>query len=244
MSVVDVEGRGTWGVTAGNALRRLAAVTWAGGVLGLLVGGVGGRLAMMLLARLNPGATGVISDDGFVMGRLSLETLDLLMTTTLLGVLGGGIYLALRGLMLGPRWFQVVSVALGPAVVVGSLLVHVDGVDFTLEPTWLAIVMFVAIPGVYAAFLTVLSERWVRAGSRFMTANVWLTLVPLLLWTPIAPLLGVLVLGWVVVEGVRRTRGGEVVLGHPGWPWLARGALAVVFTLSLVDLVQDAVTLV
>jgi len=244
MSVADVEGRDTWGVTAGNVLRRLSAVTWAGALLGLLVGGVGGRFAMMLLARLNPEATGVTSDDGFAMGRLSLETVDLLMTTTLLGVLGGGIYFVLRGLMIGPPWFRVLSISVGPAVVVGSVLVHVDGVDFTLEPIWLAIAMFVVIPGVYAALLMVLAERWVRPGSRFRTANVWLTLAPLLLWAPIAPLLGVLLLGLVVFEGVRRTGSGDVVLGHPGWPWSARGALAVVFSLSLVDLVQDAVTLV
>jgi hypothetical protein len=37
-------------------------------LLGLLVGGVGSRLAMMLLARLNPGIAGVTSDDGFIMG--------------------------------------------------------------------------------------------------------------------------------------------------------------------------------
>ena len=244
MSMSNVDGRGTGSVTARNALRRLSAVTWAGGLLGLLVGGVGGRLAMMLLARLNPGATGVTSDDGFVIGRLSLETLDLLMTTTLLGVFGGGVYFVLRGLMVGPRWFQVLSIAVGPAVVVGSVLVHVDGVDFTLEPIWLAIAMFVLIPGAYAALLTVLAERWLGPGSRFMTANPWLALSPLLLWAPIAPLLGVLLLGLVVFEGVRRTRGGDAFLGHPAWPWLARGALAVVFTLALVDLLQDAVTLV
>ena len=42
-----------------DAARRLAAITLAGALLGVLVGGVGGRLAMLLLARLNPEATGV-----------------------------------------------------------------------------------------------------------------------------------------------------------------------------------------
>ena len=55
----------SWRNSAERALRRLSAITLAGALLGLLVGGVGGRLAMMLLARLNPDATGVTSDDGF-----------------------------------------------------------------------------------------------------------------------------------------------------------------------------------
>jgi hypothetical protein len=62
------------------------------------------------------------------MGRLTMQTLDLLVTTTLIGVVGGGIYYVLRGLLVGPRWFRILSVSVGPAVVVGSRLVHVEGV--------------------------------------------------------------------------------------------------------------------
>jgi hypothetical protein len=224
MTVEAGETRKSWGVTVRSAIRRLSAVTAAGALLGLVVGGIGSRLAMMLLARLNPEVSGMTSDDGFVMGQLTLQTLDLLSLTTLLGVVGGGIYFLLRGLMIGPRWFQVLSVSVGPAVVVGSLLVHVDGVDFTLDPVWLAIAMFVAIPGAYAALMTVVAERW-------------------LLWTPIAPILGALAVGLLLFEALRRTRSGETVLGHPAGAWLVRGALAVLFTVSLVDLVRDAATL-
>lgn len=230
----------SWAVISRRALRRLAAVTWAGALLGLLVGGVGSRLAMMLLARLNPGAAGLVSDDGFVMGQLTLETLDLLATTTLIGVFGGGIYFVLRGLMIGPRWFQILSISVGPAVVVGSSLVHVDGVDFTLlGPVWLAIAMFVVIPGVYAAILSVLAERWLAPDGRFTTSPFFLAVSPILLWVPIAPLLGALLLGSAVFELMRRTPGGAALLGHPAWPWLLRGALAVLFTVALVDLIRD-----
>jgi hypothetical protein len=57
-----------WRDSAEQAVRRLAPTTVAGALLGVLVGGVVGRLARMLLARLNPNATGVTSDDGFIMG--------------------------------------------------------------------------------------------------------------------------------------------------------------------------------
>jgi len=131
-------------------------VTWAGALQGLLVGGVGGRLPMMLLAKLNPNATDAVSDDGFTIGHLTFQSLNLLGAATLLGVLGGGIDFVPRGVMIGPRWFQILSIGLGPAVVVGGVLVHVPGgVDFTvLQPVWLSIVLFMAIPGTYAALLT------------------------------------------------------------------------------------------
>lgn len=61
----------SWRGAAELALRRLAAITVAGAVLGVLVGGVGGRLAMVLLAALNPRATGVTSDDGFTIGQFT-----------------------------------------------------------------------------------------------------------------------------------------------------------------------------
>lgn len=148
--------------------RRLAVATSAGALSGLLVGGFGGRLAMMLLARLAPETSGVVSDDGFVIGQFNLfATLNLLLLGTFLGVLGGGIYLIARTLMIGPRWFQVLSISLGPAVVVGAMLVHTDGVDFiSLRPTWLAIALFVAIPGLYAVLLTSICERWLHPDGR------------------------------------------------------------------------------
>jgi hypothetical protein len=243
MTIGTAQIRGSWAVSARCALRRLAAVTWAGAVLGLLVGGVGSRLAMMLLARLNPQVAGLTSDDGFTMGQLTMQTLDLLVTTTLIGVIGGGIYYVLRGLLIGPRWFRILSVSVGPAVVVGSRLVHVEGVDFSLDPVWLAIALFVAIPLAYAALLTVIAERWLAPEGRFMTARIWLAVSPLVLWAPIAPVLGVLLLGLVGWEVAHRTQTGDRVLGHQALPWLVRAALAILFSVSLVDLVWDTVTL-
>src|SRR5262245_33918355 len=122
---------GGWGESARLAARRMGAITAVGALLGLLVGGVGGRLAMMLLARLNPDVTGVTSDDGFTMGQFTVsDTLNLLLVGTLLGVVGSGIYALLRGLRIGPRWFQILAIGGGPAVVVGALIVHTDGSIF------------------------------------------------------------------------------------------------------------------
>jgi hypothetical protein len=238
MSVAVSAVRGGWGTYAEGAARRLAVSTAAGALVGLLVGGVGGRLAMMLLAALNAQATGTLSDDRFEIGQFTAAgTLNLLAVATVLGVLGGGVYAAVRTLMLGPRWFQVVSVALGPAVVVGDLLVHTDGVDFTLlQPAWLGVALFVALPAAYAALLTVLAERWLDPEGPFLRAPRAVGLAPLLLWLPIAPVLAILVLGWLLGQAVRQVPSGATLLTHPLFAWSFRVTLTVLFVVSLVSL--------
>jgi len=240
-SVVGAEP--TWGEATAIGARRLAAVTAAGGLLGLLVGGVGGRLAMLLLAQLNPEVAGMQSDDDFTIGQLTTATFNLLFVATLIGVVGGGIYFVLRGLMIGPRWFQILSISVGPAVVVGNSLVHTDGVDFTmLDPALLAVAMFVLIPGIYAALLTVLAERWLEEDGFFATAPTRVAVLPLLLWAPIAPGLILLAAGLAAYEAVRRTARGAAVLSLQVWPNLARAGLAVIFAIALAALIQDTAT--
>ena len=242
------EPRAAWRTHAGESLRTLSAVTLAGVLSGLVVGGVGGRLAMMLLARLNPSAAGLVSDDGFVIGRLTLDgTLSLLVITTAIGLLGAGAYAVLRGLAVGPRWFRVVSLSVGPAVVVGELLVHPGGVDFVvLQPAALSIALFVAIPGLYAAALTLLAEFWLRPGGLFRRARLPSACAPLLLWGAgffLLPVLLGLVLLWGVRELLRRSERGREVLG-PGARWAARGLLALVFCASSARLIAETVALV
>jgi hypothetical protein len=89
-----------WRASADQATRRLAAITAVGGLLGLLVGGVAGRLAMMLLARLNPEVTGTTSDDGLRIGQFIVtDTIGLLLTGTAFGVIGAGGYTVVRVLI-------------------------------------------------------------------------------------------------------------------------------------------------
>ena len=232
---------GAWRTGLEEAARRLAAITLAGVLLGLLVGGVGARLAMLLLARLNPEATGARSDDGFVIGQFTVgDSLGLMVVGGLFGLLGAGIYALVRGLMIGPRWFQVVSVGGGPAVVVGSQIVHSDGVDFLLlKPLWLAVALFVAIPGVYAGLLTVLAERWLRPDAWPARVSGPVALAPLLLWVPLAPVLAVLGALWATRDVARRRPAVAAVLDSPVLRWAARLGLVVLFVLALVDLVED-----
>jgi hypothetical protein len=228
----------SWRPATTNALRRLAVASIAGAVVGLLAGGVGGRLAMSLLASLNSEDAGTVSDDGFTMGQVTLGgTLNLLLVGTVLGVLGAGIYLAVRDLRVGPAWFRAASIAIGVTVVIGAFLVHSDGVDFTLlEPTYAAIGLILAIPFVYALALPPLADRWLRADSALMTTTNRLVFVALVPWVfPLTPAAAVLVLGWVVVRSINATRSSRT---RALLPWLGRLALAAVFAYGLIDLTQ------
>ena len=71
----------------------LRAVTWwvlvgaaAGAIAGALVGGIGGRLAMLLLRLTSPDdVLGLTSDDGFEIGIVTFDTLQLVLAMAMLG---------------------------------------------------------------------------------------------------------------------------------------------------------------
>lgn len=228
------------------AARRLAPITLAGAVLGVLVGGVGGRLAMLLLARLNPEATGVESDDGFIMGQFTVaNTLRLLLTGFLAGLVGAAVYYVIRGLRFGPRWFQITAFAVGAGVTVGALIVHPDGVDFTLlSPGWLAIALFVAIPALYGALLTLVAERWLDERSRWWDLPRPVRYVPVALLGFVPFLVPVLALGWIVGYLVRSTQSGRAALKRPQAYWFGRLVLVGYFGLAFRELVADTMEIV
>ncbi|MEX2374543.1 MAG: hypothetical protein WD942_03030 [Dehalococcoidia bacterium] len=225
-------------------LRMLAAAATAGLVVGFVVNGWGSRLAMMLLARLNPDATGRISDDGFRIGQFGLgDTLSLVLFATAVGVLGGLVFLAVRGLRFRPPWFRVVSMTVGPAVVVGAMLVHTDGVDFRiLRPVWLAIALFVALPALYAYAVMRIADRWLREDSWFLRGGRgwWIGLAPLVLAAPALPLLAVGAMARITYQSaptVRRLLPPRVATTA------ARLALVGVFLVAAGDLLRDSVVL-
>ena len=71
-----------------------------------------------------------------------------------------------------------------------------------------------------------------------MTASISLAGAPLLLWLPIAPRFGLLILSLLAFGGhsSHRPAAGDATLHHPAWPWLARVGLTLLFSLSLIDL--------
>jgi hypothetical protein len=220
----------------------LARVTLAGAVSGVVAVGVLGRLAVFLLAYLNPIASGVTSDDGFEIGQFTLPgSLQLAAAGLQFGVIGAFFYLAVRGLLVGPGWFRLLSISLGPAVVIGAIIVHTDGVDFNLlEPAWLATLLFIGVPAGYCVLLHLLAERLLRS-DRTLSGPV--RILALLPWLPLLPLTSMLLGGFLALRVLRGGRAGRAFLAH-AWPgWTLRGVLAALFLVSVADLVSDLKTL-
>ncbi len=229
---------GGWVADVKGAIRRWATVLLVGVACGVVVTGVLSRLVMFLLAELNPAAVGIRSDDGFIMGQITLSgSTQLALAGAQLGTVGAFLYMALRGLMIGPPWFRLLSISVGPGVVVGAMLVHTTGIDFhLLRPLWLTIGSFVLIPVVFCAAMHLVAEMALsHGGVRSMPLQVLgvaLTIVAL-------PLTLVLGISWLIARALR----GDDTLSTTAAAWFVRAVLAFVFVAAVTDLVSDVRTL-
>ena len=183
-------------VTQGNVLqaqkraveavaRRVAASTFYGALLGLTIGGIGGRLAMRLLFLTSSETVrGLTSDDGFIIGRFRLgDTFVLLVFATLIGILGGLIYLALRRWLPRSTMARRLSSAFLAGCLMGAFVVHPDGIDFTaLEPLWLAVALFIAIPALFGFAISALVDRADQPSSWFQAKPARIALAPLVVF--------------------------------------------------------------
>jgi hypothetical protein len=223
------------GVVAGarGLLLGAAAGAWAG----LIVGGVGGRLAMFVLRLTSPDyVRSVTSDDGFEIGVISTDTLFLLALTVIGGALAGSAYAVAR---------QVLPLATRPWVwafvggtVGGSAILHGDGVDFNLlEPAPLAVAMFIIIPAGGAAVMAILAERWDRWWFTQRRRTVLLA-APLALLIPVFVLPLVAAAAVVVVAAVSQIGWIRTVTRLVGPPF-GRVLIGIVGALASWALVND-----
>lgn len=146
----------------GEVVDRLWVLIVAGIPTGALVAGVGSRLAMLVLRLTSPDSVdGLTSDDGFEIGRFTLfGTYNLLLLGAAVGVIGAAAYRCVQPWLLGPRWLRRLTVAAASGAVVGSMLVHADGIDFRLlKPMWLAVGLFVALPAVFGVAIGAAVDR-------------------------------------------------------------------------------------
>lgn len=225
-------------------LRTLGATTAVGMLLGAVIGGLGGRLAMRALF-LTTGASvrGVVSDDGFRIGEFSVATANLVFTSALFGIVGAVVYLGVRSFLIGPQWLRSLTCSLAAGAVIGSLLVHADGVDFTvLSPVWLAIALFVGIPALFGAVTPAATEWMLRPAGWARTARLrWVT-APLLvyLFPPLLVVVGVPVGG---VLGARylvsRSTALQDFVRRQSVMWTARMAWLSIALLGVAGLADD-----
>lgn len=130
-----------------------------GALVGLVLGGIGGRLVMLVLRLASDDIVlGIESDDGFEIGRFSTSTVFLLQVAAGLGGATGVMYVVLRSAL--PGRGRAVVWGLAAALLLGADIVDTDGIDFTaLDPKPLAVASFVLLPGLAAFLIAVLVER-------------------------------------------------------------------------------------
>jgi hypothetical protein len=143
-------------------LRDIAVGGLAGLFAGVIIGGVGGRIAMRLAAVIVPGATGLATENGQRVGDVTLAgTLALLFFGGVLaGVVAGAIWVVARPwLPSGRRERLLASIVL--ALAFGTiLLIEADNPDFLLlrhHPVVVGmLVLLIAITGP----AVVLADAW------------------------------------------------------------------------------------
>ncbi len=225
----------------GEGLRLLVV---AGIPVGVVVAGIGSRLAMLLLRLTSPHSVrGVQSDDDFTIGKFTLGgTYNLLLLGAAIGIIGAAAYQWVRPWLLGPWWFRRLTTALGSGVVVGSMLVHSDGIDFhVLKPTWLAIGLFIAVPALFGLAIGPVVDRIGRPGS--WTTRGWRRwLLPLVLVALFPPTLFVLAASTVVLAVwlmIRTIRPVETLRASTGYGLVVRAIWLIIAALGLVALLND-----
>jgi len=226
-----------------QTVRVLSATIVIGAATGAVIGGLGGRLAMRILFLTSDGAVkGLTSDDGFEIGRFTLgDTAGLVLVTSVIGVIAALFFLAAWPFVsrFGRTTVPMMAVLYG--VVGGALMVHTDGVDFTvLEPAALAIALFVAICAGFGAVVAHLVGR-AAAVDGWPQARRWWLLGPPLLLLLFPPVLVVAILAAATnqADAVASPDDGR-------WRTVRAGALLVMlalFVAGAVDLARDTATL-
>jgi hypothetical protein len=222
---------------------RLARTMLVAVPLGAVSVGLVARLAMFVLARTNASAAGMTSDDGFTIHQFTLSgSLNLVVVGVFFGALSGVCWLVLAPFRIGPAWFQRLSLSVGAGVVVGSQLVHSDGVDFVFldNPFLLAVALFVLIPVAHVLVLDLLATR--ADESRSPGGPRW-TVAGLVLSLPMAPLVVVLGLARALQLTVLARVGRAGPGWSRGWGWAVRGALTALFVAAVVSITGDVAAL-
>jgi len=224
---------------------ELLLLVLAGIPTGALVAGLGSRLAMLILRLTShPRVNGIQSDDDFTIGRFTLGgTYNLMVIGAAAGIIGAAAYQWVRPWLIGPRWFRYLTVGLASGAVVGSMLVHADGIDFrALTPTWLAIGVFVALPLLFAIAIAIVVDRLDRPDSftrhgraRWIASVVCVALFPP---TVILVVISALVLiVWVAAREIRAGRPG--LTDSVAFATVMRVAWLGIAVLGLIALVND-----
>lgn len=226
-------------------IEHIRVLVVAGIAVGAILVGVGSRLAMFVLRITSPDSVrGVTSDDGFIIGRVTLGgTYNLLLLGAAVGVIGAGAYRLVAPWLIGPGWFRRFTTGAASAAVAGSMLVHADGVDFTLlKPTWLAIGLFVALPGLFGVVIGMVVDRVAQPDS--WTANGrrrWALPVLLVICFPLTlPFIGVAAAVVLAFAAAQRSTPLQHLRATLGYGLVVRSIWLLIAFAGLAAVINDA----
>jgi hypothetical protein len=220
----------------------LRVIVVAGVITGVLVAGVGGRLAMLLLRLTSPDTVvGVESDDGFTIGEFTLGgSYNLLNLGGAVGVIGAAAYVLVSPWLLGPLWFRRFTVAAVGGALAGAVVIPAGGIDFNvLGPLWLAVTLFVGLPFLFGWLIGPVVDAVDGPGSWTRRGRLrWALPVVLVLAVPLVVLPGaVMAIVVAALLPLRRELLGVLTSGVGGM--VVRAVFLGIALLSFVALAGD-----
>ncbi len=124
-------------LAAASLSRAIGIAALSGMIVGFVVGGIGGRIAMRvsgyLYERQHPGTVAITQSSGQQVGDITVAgTLSLMAETTLfLGIGGGLLYLLFRPWLPGSGWLKNLATGLFFVLLLGSLQINSGNADFS-----------------------------------------------------------------------------------------------------------------
>ena len=230
-------------------LERMRVVIVAGITTGAIVAGLLSRIGMGLLRVTSPDrVNGLQSDDDFTIGKVTLAgTYNLMVLGAIVGLIGFATYRVVKPWLIGPHWFRRLTLALGAGAVAGSMLVHSDGIDFTvLKPKWLAIGMFVALPALFAVVLAAMVDSVSRPES-WTARRPWRWLLPIVILAcfPVAIFFTAMALVPVGIWAMAREGDVAEEIHKVRWlPNVVRAGFLAIAVLGVLSLINDVTALV
>jgi hypothetical protein len=149
-------------VVVGALLRELTRTALAGALVGIPVLGIGGRVAMRLAALVNPAATGRLTENGNVVGAITLNgtILLILFGGLLFGLIGSIVWIVVAPWLPGRGLARAVIAAPLAVALSSFLLIAAANPDFRiLDNDPLVVGLLVAILAAYG-FALPLADGW------------------------------------------------------------------------------------
>ena len=158
---------------------------------GFLVGGIGSRLIMRILAIVNDEKAGVVTENGNISGEITAGgTFGLIFFVGLsTGVIGGLVYVIVRRWLPGGGFLKGVVFGIILLCFFGAIIFDPDNIDFAIDfalfgPRYLSVALFALLFPLFGVVASLFVERFDRY-------------VP-----PLFTRLSVTVLGYLMIAGI------------------------------------------